>query len=335
MEQEQEYTGTIVNIIHPYKEGIIQYRGDNLICFKTDYFTFFRKRGTWQIGDKVFFSIRKDENGNSYADIAGFIDNPNFEKFMYLARQNDYMVLKGYLKVFDGEVFFLEQQSKLIFLVQHITALDIKTEEGIEYEAILNVNKSQRFVILSEWMKLWEQIKALKRNRETINTTVIDARYEYLKVPIPGTHFYGKVYRFDRAKEFKKGDTIELYPSIDVNYRYHFGDVNFHKTDGLSKHTPIRDKLFSAIINGSEENYYQIEIIGEYFTGVVPKTCLSHRYTYTIGDVIDVYYCKRTIDSRYMFFTTQQFERIQERTERKRQNKRLKKLTNMPVELVE
>lgn len=323
MEGEQEFTGTIVKLLHPKDEGFIQYKGDKLIFFKSNYKRFFKtkKRGTWQIGDTVKFSIREDEKGRIYATIVCFIENPVLEKLISNALQEDGIVLKGSLKVFDGDLFFHESSSKLIFAVQYLTLSDINITEEHEYKAILNANKSSRIVALTEWIQLYEQLELKNRNREIISSKIIEFRMDYLKVTIPGTPFYGKVLGFDRTKEYKVGDSIDLYTFIKNNYKFHFSDVTYHRTNELTIRLPIRGNEYQAIINDYDETYYQIEIIGECFIGVLPKIFWKQRQEYEIGEAVDVIYAKRAKDLQYLFYTTEQFARIAERAERRKQRK--------------
>ena len=307
MDGEREYTGTIVKLLHPKDEGFIQYQGDKLIYFKSYYGFFFRskKRGTWQIGDKVIFSIRENEQGRCYTKIVGFIENPILEKLILNSQKKDSIVLNGFIKVFDGDLYFQDSNLKLIVAVQHLTISDINITEEHEYMAILNVNESSRIVTLTEWIQLYEQLKLKNRNREIISSQIIEVRTDYLKVTIPGTPFYGKVLGFDRTKEYIVGDNIDLYIFIKNNYKFHFIDVTYRRTDGLSIRLPIRGNEYQAVINDCDEKYYQIEILGEYFNGVLPKIFWQHEQKYEIGKAFDVVYYKRTNDLRYMFFTTE------------------------------
>lgn len=322
-EREQEFTGTIVKLLDPKDKGFIQYQGDKLIYFKNFYGFFFRsnKRGTWQIGDRVIFSIREDEQDRCYAKIVGFIENPILEKLILNAQKEGSMVLKGFLTVFDGDLFFQDSSLKLIFAVQHLTISDINLKEEHEYKAILNVDKSSRIVALTEWIELYEQLKLKHRNREIISSTIIEVRMDYIKVSISGTPFYGKVLGFDRTKEYRVGENIDLYTFIKNNYKFHFSDVTYRRINELPIRLPIRGNGYQAVINDCDAKYYQIEIVGENFNGVLPKVFLQLKQKYVIGKAIDVIYAKRTNDLRYMFFTTQQFEKIKERKKKRKQRK--------------
>lgn len=323
MEGEQELTGTIVKLLHPKDEGFIQYHGDKLIFFKSNYKRFFKtkKRGTWQIGDTVKFYIKEDEIGRIYATIVCFVENPALEELMLNVQQEDCIVLKGSLKVFDGDLFFQESSFKFIFAVRYLTVSDINIAAENEYEAILNMNESSRMVVLSEWLKLCDQLKIKKRNREIISSTVIEVRMDYLKISIPGTPFYGKVLGYDKTKEYREGDNIDLYTFPKHEYKYFFSDSTYRRSDNLSTRPPVRGNEYQAIITGYDEKYYQIDIIGEYFNGVLPKIFWEQRQKYEVGEAVDVIYAKRANDLRYLFFTTQQFAKIEERAKKRKQRK--------------
>lgn len=319
MEKQQSYIGTIVKLIHPGHDGFIQYQGDKLIYFYDSYKHFFqRKTGTWQIGDRVNFYIGTNKCGTDIALIFSYIGNPITEELMQKAQQKNQIVLKGVLKAYDGNLFFLEPRLKLMFGVRYLTLSDVNLMEDKEYEAILNVNESPREVVLKEWIKVREQLKQTRINSKIISVTLIKVRPEYLNFLIPGTSFYGKLERFDRTIEYKVGESIDVC-SIKEVHGLCFRLASNHKNKKFLQFLPVREKTYQAVVLACEEQYYRIDIIDESFGGVIPKVLFGKKQIFDVGEIINVIFRKRTRDLRYSFLTTQQQAIIDENKERRKQ----------------
>ena len=327
-EENKEYIGTITQILHPQFSGFIQSSNGDSVYFYCDYKSHFKKgRGSWQLGDKVIFLLVEKEDGKKCAHILGYIGNTQYEEFLFKATQENPLMIKGTLQDFKGVLYFKESQSKLIFSVSHIDITDVNMEENKEYEAILDVNSSLRWVSLVEWIDLHKYLYSLYKEREIIKSTIVEVRFDYLKVLIPDTPFYGKVLGFDRTKDYSVGDDIELYCFTKKRfYRVNFSDANYRRSEESLSLLPKEGEKYQAIITAFDDKYYQVEIIGEGFNGVIPVRFKKHIEKHKLGDVVDVVYCKRINTRQFLFFTNQQFSMYAKRKERLIEKKKIKAL---------
>ena len=328
-EKNKEYIGTIVQLIQPQFRGFIQSVNGDSVYFYCDHRSHFKKgRRLWQLGDKVIFSLIEKEDGEKCAHISSYIGNTNYEEFLSKATKESPLTIKGTLKDFNGNLFFVESQYKLIFSVLYLDITDVNMDENKEYEAIFDINNSLRWVSIVEWIDLHESLYLHYKERTIIKSTIVEVRFDYLKVLIPNTPFYGKVLGFDRTKEYAIGDEIELYCYTKKrSYRVHFSDVNYRSSEENLSLLPKQWEKYQAIITAIDNTYYQIEIIGEEFNGVIPVRFKKLVEKYNVGDVVDVVYYKRISSRKFLFFTDRQFSMYAKRKKRLEEKKSIKQQT--------
>ena len=331
MEENKEYIGTIAVLIHPKYNGFIQSQNDNLVYFHCDYRTHFKRgRGSWQIGDKVIFSVIENEDGEKRAHISEYIGNTQYEEFRIKATQESPMTIKGILRDFKGELFFVESQFNLLFSVLHIDITDVNISVNKEYEAIIDVKDSLRLVSLLEWTNLHKHLYSLHKKRETIKSSIVEARFDYLKVLIPNSSFYGKVLGFDRTKDYAVGDDIELYCYTKKrNQRVYFSDANYRSSEESVSLLPLKDEKYQAIITAIDDKFYQVDIIGHEYNGIIPIQFKKLTERFKLNDVVEVVYCKRVKTKQFLFLTNQQYSKYAKRKEKLEEKKMKKKLQNV------
>ena len=207
---------------------------------------------------------------------------------------------------------------------------DVNMEENKEYEAIFDVNSSLRWVSLVEWIDLHKYLYSLYKEREIIKSTIVEVRFDYLKVLIPNSSFYGKVLGFDRTKDYAIGDDIELYCYTKKrNQRVFFSDASYRRSEESVSLLPLKDEKYQAIITAIDDKFYHIDLIGYEFNGIMPIQFKNKIERFKLDDIVEVIYCKRIKTRQFLFLSDQQYSLYTERGEKIKEKKMKKKLQNV------
>lgn len=225
-------TGRIIRVYTDWGSGVITYQSPNMtdeeIYFVGKSYKIKDRHSPWRIGDIVAFDIEKSEDGRDIAIVTDFIGNELYNDLIKYAEENPDSVIRGYLKLIHGKLYFKEVSTKIKIRVRDIAPGNIIIDESKLYEAYLVKGKCTCTVRLAEVDNVINTAKRLEAELTPISVTIQDVLQKHLIISIPDSDLLGEVVTFDPNHGYKPGDTIRVYWKSNNKNKLNFIEEKYH-----------------------------------------------------------------------------------------------------------